>query len=317
MSHLLSLPAELVYEIAFELTTPGLNALCQTNTRLYALLNPILWDPRSIVDATTSDRLHARALERIGVDNSDIFVHAATTGNIPTALKLLRDYDADINCATFAGDWPMAAAVKAGQHDFLQFLLDRGELESRAFTVGLHMALNERKLDVFAQLLRHPFASAERYTLAHRAIAVNNLEALTIIMDSAPPTELAHLLDASMLMHASQERWCTGMVALLLDRGGDVNSSTNGSSMLARAAYFGRAEVVRLLVERGADLDLEGALGGTALDVALDQGDEVIVEYLKSKGAKEVWQRRAEKEERERERLVREGESGVENGEVN
>ncbi|KAK2813005.1 hypothetical protein FQN50_001027 [Emmonsiellopsis sp. PD_5] len=300
MSRLLSLPTELIYEIAFELTTPGLNALCQTNTRLCTLLNPILWDPGSIVDATTSDRLHARALERIGLDTSDLFVHAAATGNIQTALKLLRDYDADINSATFSGEWPMAAAMRAGQHEFLQFLIDRGELEPKAFAVGLQMALNEKQHDVLAQLLRHPFARTERYTLAYRAIARQNAIALTIIMDSVPPAEVAPLLDARMLMHASQQQWCRSLLALLLDRGGDVNSSIHGASLLRQAAYYGRGPLVRYLVERGADLELEGDGGKTALDIALEEGDDEIVKYLRSKGAKEVWQRGAEKEGWER-----------------
>ena len=58
-------------------------------------------------------------------------------------------------------------------------------------------------------------------------------------------------------------------VQLLLDRGADVNAAAaNGETLLHRAVARGDA-LVRLLVERGARLDLEDAGGRTPLDVAL------------------------------------------------
>jgi ankyrin repeat protein len=58
-------------------------------------------------------------------------------------------------------------------------------------------------------------------------------------------------------------------VQLLLDRGADVNAAAaNGETLLHRAVARGDA-FVRLLVERGARLDLKDAGGRTPLDVAL------------------------------------------------
>jgi ankyrin repeat protein len=58
-------------------------------------------------------------------------------------------------------------------------------------------------------------------------------------------------------------------VELLLDRGADVNATAaNGETLLHRGVTRGDA-FVRLLVERGARLDLKDAGGRTPLDVAL------------------------------------------------
>jgi ankyrin repeat protein len=58
-------------------------------------------------------------------------------------------------------------------------------------------------------------------------------------------------------------------VQLLLDRGADVNAAgANGATLLHQSVDRGEA-FVRLLVERGARLDLKDASGRTPLDIAL------------------------------------------------
>jgi ankyrin repeat protein len=58
-------------------------------------------------------------------------------------------------------------------------------------------------------------------------------------------------------------------VRLLLDRGGDVNATgANGATLLHQSVDRGEA-FVRLLAERGARLDLKDSSGRTPLDVAL------------------------------------------------
>jgi ankyrin repeat protein len=57
-------------------------------------------------------------------------------------------------------------------------------------------------------------------------------------------------------------------VQLLLDRGAEVNAAANGETLLHRGVVRGEA-FVRMLVQRGAKLDLKDAGGRTPLDVAL------------------------------------------------
>jgi hypothetical protein len=78
---------------------------------------------------------------------------------------------------------------------------------------------------------------------------------------------------------------------LLLDHGADVNSrSKDGWTPLHYAAAFGYADVARLLLERGADPSIKDDKGRTPLDVARERGYEevvrVIEEYKRGVGVK-------------------------------
>ena len=53
-----------------------------------------------------------------------------------------------------------------------------------------------------------------------------------------------------------------------------------------RATYKGKAGVVEVLVDRGADINLKSYSGGTALCIATGNGRTEIAAYLESKGAK-------------------------------
>lgn len=63
------------------------------------------------------------------------------------------------------------------------------------------------------------------------------------------------------------------MVQYLCDKGADVNKG-NKSSSLHYAACFGRPDIVKLLLQRGANPDLRDEDGKTALDKARERSDE-------------------------------------------
>jgi len=73
------------------------------------------------------------------------------------------------------------------------------------------------------------------------------------------------------------------MVRLLLEKGADANS--RGGVALAMAADQGNMEMVRLLLDKGANPEGKDGFGGTALLKAVERGNIDVVKLLLDKGA--------------------------------
>ena len=68
-----------------------------------------------------------------------------------------------------------------------------------------------------------------------------------------------------------------------LQKGGDVNGAHAGTSLLSLATKNGRLDMVKFLVEKGADVNARGNDGETPLTLATKQD---VVDFLKQHGAK-------------------------------
>ena len=80
------------------------------------------------------------------------------------------------------------------------------------------------------------------------------------------------------------------IVKALLDRGADVNvvpDDETSRPALAAAAMNGHVEVVRLLLDKGADTSIRDREGRTALGWARRGGFTAVSDLLESRGATE------------------------------
>jgi hypothetical protein len=76
------------------------------------------------------------------------------------------------------------------------------------------------------------------------------------------------------------------VVQVLLENGADLNVRDRlGNTALHHAAFQGMATIVRLLVKKGVYVNEIGHDGRTALHVAAQRGNEVVVKILKEAGA--------------------------------
>jgi ankyrin repeat protein len=110
----------------------------------------------------------------------------------------------------------------------------------------------------------------------HRAITAGNAEAVARLLDQDP-----RLLGYSLLTEAAYER-NVGILELLLERGADVNIDTDadGNSALHLAAYYGHEEMVSTLLSSGADVYRRNPSGDTALLNASERGHVAVVRLL-------------------------------------
>ncbi|MEN6333061.1 MAG: serpin family protein [Phycisphaerales bacterium] len=77
------------------------------------------------------------------------------------------------------------------------------------------------------------------------------------------------------------------MVKLLVDKGADVKAvDSGGGTPLHEAAGAGREEIVRFLVDKGADVNAVDSDGGTPLSDAAGWGSDGVVRFLLEKGAR-------------------------------
>jgi ankyrin repeat protein len=139
---------------------------------------------------------------------------------------------------------------------------------------------NGADLDVRGRYGRNPL---------HAAAHSRNFEVVRILIEYHP----AYIYDRSdggstPLHWASDGRYFKdGIFRLLLEHGADINvQDNNGRTPLYVASLNGGLEVVRLLLELGADVKAKRNNGETAFQVAADRGHDEVVKLLREHGAK-------------------------------
>ncbi|KAJ7112606.1 hypothetical protein C8R44DRAFT_249148 [Mycena epipterygia] len=96
----------------------------------------------------------------------------------------------------------------------------------------------------------------------------------------------AHEDDIVVALRTASGLGHINIIRLLLEKGADVNAAgvEDGSALYAASAK-GHTETVRLLLEKGADINTEGGIYGTALQAASREGSLEIVGILLEEGA--------------------------------
>jgi ankyrin repeat protein len=175
----------------------------------------------------------------------------AQAGLQPALVETLVDYGASVD-PTGEGDWtsPLMTALAFGFLDTAETLVRRGaRVDSLAAAAGLGRVEQVRD--------RLPHAPGED---RHRALA--------LAAQHGHRTVVAMLLDAG----ESPDRY-------------NPEKFHAHSTPLHQAALAGREDVVRLLVERGARLDIKDTVyEGTPVDWAVHGGKTAVAEYLRRQG---------------------------------
>jgi ankyrin repeat protein len=106
----------------------------------------------------------------------------------------------------------------------------------------------------------------------------------TLLAHSAKVEAVAPLFHSTALVHAARNVHMS-VCRYLLDRNADISAiyRERGQTALYEATFFGRTEVVRLLLERGAAVD--GSNGVPVIPLAAQLGHFATIEILIDEGA--------------------------------
>jgi ankyrin repeat protein len=234
---------------------------------------------------------------------------AATQGDL-ASIRLLLERGADLHKVNSKHNSALSRAILHDQSEAVNLLLDMG-MDVNAPGFSESELLRGRTSIYFAILSQSPEMIRlliERGATLDVSDGGGNTPLHWATMNCAPEV-IEVLLDAGADIDAVDARQWTPLmqvvfhvlvkkdvhsacVRLLLDRGANVNArAERGKTALMLAAGHGYTELVTLLLDGGADIDATDEYGFTALtSPALGNRDEVRA-LLKGRGAKSRWEK--------------------------
>lgn len=185
----------------------------------------------------------------IEVKNSNFYatpLYVAAEGGSDAVVRLLLENGADVDSLTNGLTTPLHAAAERSDNDF-------------ALKVAYVLFEYDAEVDVFNSFGRTALCYAESKAFVQLLL----LEGADINAQVSPE-QLDEL--------QGHEDW----------RKDDFLREVFGGTALHNAAYKGNAEIVQLLLEKGADITLQNVFGETATDLAMEQGHEAILALIRA-----------------------------------
>jgi ankyrin repeat protein len=213
---------------------------------------------------------------------------AAAKGRLADVKRLL-DSGADVNGKVESCRTALDEAARGGHSDVVKLLLDKGAIIStEGYWPTLKWASGNRKWDVVKVLLDRgvdlnsvhaPFGP----TALVKAASDGNLGLIQTLLTKGVVLDAEHGCRA---LEGAAGEGHPEIVKFLLEKGADINAGNEyDRTALMSAAIRGQVEIVRLLLDRGADVNAKDLRDNTALIDAAWGGNPAVLKLLLGKAA--------------------------------
>ncbi|XP_072566295.1 protein phosphatase 1 regulatory subunit 12A isoform X10 [Paramormyrops kingsleyae] len=204
-------------------------------------------------------------------------LHQACIDDNVDMVTFLVEHGACVNQPDNEGWIPLHAAASCGYMDIAEYLISQGA------NVGVVNSEGETPLDIAEEEAMEELLQNEINRQGVDIEAARKEEERVMLRDarqwlnSGQIADVRHTKSGGTAMHVAAAKGYAEVLKLLIQAGYDVNiKDFDGWTPLHAAAHWGKEETCRILVENLCDIDTINKVGQTAFDVA----DEDVLGYL-------------------------------------
>jgi ankyrin repeat protein len=209
--------------------------------------------------------------------------------------KFLLEQGANINARGAGGATMLMKFAEMGSIESVRFLLQNGADTSVKNVFGQNAADlakahgngDAAKLLSGQKVSPGPSAQGKLDQDLVQAVALNDLARARELLSRGASREARLSADGFPVLTTAASAGHLEMVRLLVEQGANVNAKGPvGMTALMLASSSGRTEIVRFLLDHGADFNAKAFGGQTAMLLAANEGRSEVVELLASRGSR-------------------------------
>jgi ankyrin repeat protein len=231
-------------------------------------------------------------------------LHYATMKNFPKSIEMLYQAGGNVHVhygnedGTGGGEPLLITAVKYKAYDAARFLLSNKlgidpDYQDGDGRTALHRAVCYADLEMI-----HLFASKGanvncqdkcKQTPLHYAIQRGNVSILQNLLPLSPSLAIEDVNGMNAVHLAALLGNLPCLQMLLTDIAYFYIKTSNATQdlLIHLAAYGGNIDVLKWIIERGMPFDIPNGVGKTALDIAIERGNEEVIRLLQNIGVNE------------------------------